>query len=43
MFQAAYSIAPAAAVPEPGYSLVVPILLAAIVFGRRFANRRGMG
>jgi hypothetical protein len=41
VFQAAYSIAPAA-VPEPGYTLAVPIVLTAIVFGRRFArpNRR---
>ena len=34
VFTSTYTIAPAA-VPEPGYSLLVPILLMAIVFGRR--------
>jgi hypothetical protein len=37
VFQATYSIAPAA-VPEPAYTLAVPIVLAAMVFGRRFAR-----
>ena len=42
VFSATYTIAPAAAaVPEPAGSLLVPISLMAIVFGRRLAvNRR---
>ena len=35
VFTSTYTIAPAAAVPEPGYFLLVPIVLMAIVFGRR--------
>ena len=38
VFISTYTITPAAAVPEPGYGLLVPILLAAIVFGRRLVR-----
>jgi len=37
VFTSTYTIAPVA-VPEPGYSLLVPILLMAIVFGRRLVQ-----
>jgi len=36
VFTASYSISP---VPEPGYFLLVPVLLSAIVFGRRLVRR----
>jgi hypothetical protein len=38
VFTSTYTIAPAAAVPEPGYFLLVPVLLMAIVFGRRLVR-----
>jgi hypothetical protein len=39
VFSSTYTIAPAAAaVPEPSYAFAAPILLAAIVFGRRFLS-----
>jgi hypothetical protein len=38
VFRSTYTIAPAS-VPEPGYGLLVPVLLTAIAFGRR-AHRR---
>jgi len=41
VFRSTYTIAPvaAAAVPEPSYSLLVPILLTAFFFGRRLVRR----
>lgn len=39
VFTASYSIAPAA-VPEPGYGMILPILLVAGFFGRRLARPR---
>jgi hypothetical protein len=39
VFSSTYTIAPAAAaVPEPSYAFAAPILLAAIVFGRRLVS-----
>jgi hypothetical protein len=38
VFNSTYTIAPAAAVPEPSYAFAAPILLAAIVFGRRLVR-----
>jgi hypothetical protein len=39
VFNAAYTIAPApAAVPEPSYAFAAPILMAVIIFGRRFVR-----
>jgi hypothetical protein len=40
VFRSTYTISPvaAAAVPEPAYSLLVPILLTAIFFGRRLVR-----
>lgn len=38
VFTSTYTITPVA-VPEPGYSLLVPILSMAIVFGRRLVRR----
>ena len=35
VFTSTYTIAPAAAVPEPGYGLSVGLLLMATIFGRR--------
>jgi hypothetical protein len=40
VFTSTYTIAPAA-VPEPGYSLLLPVLLTAIVFGRRLVLQSG--
>lgn len=37
VFSSTYTITPAA-IPEPGYGLLVPMLLTAIVFGRRFVR-----
>lgn len=39
VFSANYTISPAAAVPEPSYALLFPMLLTAVVFGRRFVRR----
>jgi hypothetical protein len=38
VFTSTYTIAPAAAVPEPGYSLLVPILFMTVAFGRRLVR-----
>jgi hypothetical protein len=38
VFQSTYTIAPAPAVPEPSYA--VPLLIATVVFGRRFVRTR---
>jgi hypothetical protein len=40
VFTSTYTIAPAV-VPEPSYTFAAPILLAAIVFGRRFVRPAG--
>lgn len=37
VFTSSYTIAPA--VPEPGFTLMIPMLLIAMVFGRRFFQR----
>jgi hypothetical protein len=37
-FAALYTITPAAAVPEPGYGVLVPVLLAGLVLGKRFGS-----
>ena len=39
VFSSTYTITPAS-VPEPGYALLIPTLLAAIVFGRRLVRPR---
>jgi hypothetical protein len=38
VFSSTYTISPAASVPEPEYGVLVAMLLAAIVFGRRFVR-----